>query len=92
MNRSYLGVVTRRGLEAFFQEEDHVIRFLHRRVYRRRPYDGFCCWAVMQDEIASQIEFQLEAGDHLLALRTLQSHAMHWGAILPNHPESYVFA
>jgi hypothetical protein len=47
---------------------------------------------VMQDEIACQIELQMEAGDHLLALRTLQSHAMHWGVSLPNHPESCAFA
>jgi hypothetical protein len=92
MNRSYLGVVTRKGLEALFQEEDHVIRFLHRRVYRRRPFDGFCCWAVMSDEIADQIELQIEFGDYFQALRTLQSHAMHWGASLPNDSESYACA
>jgi hypothetical protein len=47
---------------------------------------------VMSDEIADQIELQIEFGDYFQALRTLQSHAMHWGASLPNDSESYACA
>lgn len=92
MNHSYLGVITRRGLEAFYPEEDHVIRFLHRRVYRVRPYTEFCCWAVMHGEIAHLIELQIEFGEPRLALWTLQQSALHWGMSLPVMTESYAHA
>ncbi len=84
MNRSYVGVVTARGLQAIYRENDHVVQFLNRRFYRQEPYSGICCWAVMADETADQVERQMEFGENQLALRTLQSHALHCGSILPN--------
>ena len=84
MNRAYVGIVTRRGLEAIFPENDHVVRFLHRRVYRRRPFAGVCCWAVLSDEMTDQIEWHLEFGENLLALQTLLSEAVQYGSIPPS--------
>lgn len=88
MNRSYVGIITHRGLQAIYHENDHVVRFLNRRLYRRRPYGGLCCWAVMPDETADQVERQMELGENLLALRTMQTHALHFGSILPHFDES----
>ena len=83
MIRSYVGIVTTRGLQAFYCENDHIVRFLNRRLYRHKPYAGLCYWAVMPDETANQVERQLELGEYVLALRTLQTHALHYGSILP---------
>lgn len=87
MNRSYLGIVTHRGLEAIFREEDHVIRFLHRRLYRRQSCDGICCWAVMNDDVVRHIQLLIREADCHAALRTLQTHALHWGVSLPDVSE-----
>ena len=83
MNRSYLGVVNRCGLEALFQENDHVVRFLHRRVYRSRGSNAACYWAVMDDPTARVIEFQISMGESAQAWRTLQQYAFDYGVSLP---------
>ena len=83
MNRSYIGIVTTSGLQAIYRETDHVMRFLHRRLYRKRPYDGVCCWAVMSVEAAERIERQTKLGETQLALRALQENSIHFGSILP---------
>ena len=83
MNRSYIGVVTTTGLEAIYSETDDVRRFLSRRLYRRRPNEAFCCWAVMTAEEAEYIDHQTKAGEHQLALRALQEYSVHFGSILP---------
>ena len=83
MNRSYVGIVTLRGLEAIYPENEHVIRFLHRRVFRKRPYGGLC-WAVLSDEVLDCVERQLAVGEHRLAFWTLQAHADFGGSILPS--------
>jgi len=92
MNRSYLCIVTRRGLEAIFREEEHVIRFLHRRLYRQRSCDGICCWAVMNDDVVRHIQLLIREADGLAALRTLQTHASHWGVSLPDAAEDSIYA
>ena len=84
MNRSYVGIVTAQGLQAIYRESDHLVRFLHRRLYRQRPFDGFCYWAVMPDERVGQIESQIDQGDGQAALKSLQECADYLGAILPS--------
>ena len=79
----YVGIVSRRGLVGLFTENDHVVRFLDRRLYRRHPYIAIGFWAVMQDEAAELVKAQLEMGENREALRTLQSHSLHFGSILP---------
>ena len=92
MNQSYLGIVTRNGLEAIYLEEDHVIRFLHRRLYRRNACDGICCWAVMNDDVVQHVRMLIREADGLAALRTLQTHATHWGVSLPCLEEDSICA
>jgi len=84
MNRSYVGIVTAQGLQAIYRESDHLVRFLHRRLYRQRPFDGLCYWAVMPDERVGQIESQIDQGDGQAALKSLQECADYLGAILPS--------
>ena len=87
MNRSYVGVVTAQGLQAIYQESDHLLRFLNRRLYRKQPFLGLCCWAVMAEEFADQIERQTKVGDSQSALRAFQENAIHFGSILPSERE-----
>jgi hypothetical protein len=84
MNRSYVGIVTAQGLQAIYRESDHLVRFLHRRLYRKRPFTGFCYWAVMPDDRVGQIELQINQGDGQAALKSLQECADYLGPILPS--------
>lgn len=83
MNQSYVGVITAHGLQAIYQESDHVVQFLDRQLYRKKPFFGLCCWAVIADHVAEQIEFQIRLGDSKAALRVLQEYADFLGPILP---------
>lgn len=83
MNRSYVGIITAQGLQALYSENDHLLRFVVRRIYRKRPYDGICCWAVIPEEAAELIERQTEQGESQLAFQALQEYSIHGGSILP---------
>ena len=87
MNQAYVGIITGRGLQVIYRENDHLLRFLGRRVYRKQPYRGVCCWAVIPEETAEFIERQTQLGESRLALKTLQEHALHGGSILPDTGE-----
>ena len=67
MVRSYIGVVTRRGLEALHEEHEHVIQFLNRRVCRGRRLGGLL-WAVLDDDAAEFVKVQLAFGEMRAAL------------------------
>ena len=84
MTQCYVGIITRRGLVGLFLENDHVVHFLVRRLYRRRPYSGIGFWSVLPEEAAEVIQALLELGEHREALRMLQSSSLHFGSILPS--------
>lgn len=92
MLKSYVGIVTRRGLESFFPEDDHVLRFLMRRTYRSRQSNAVCFWAVMEDSIADTIKFLLECGLPDEASLTLQYLATEFGTVCPEEPKDPVFS
>ena len=92
MLKSYVGIVSRRGLEAFFPENDHVLRFLIRRAYRSYQIDTVCFWAVLQDSIGNAIEQLLECGRPADALLALQHLATEIGTVYPDEPEVPVFS
>ena len=83
MNRSYIGIVTAQGLQAIYHESDHLVRFLNRRLYRKRPFGGLCYWAVMPDDVVPQIELQIRHGESQEALKSLQEYADFLGPIPP---------
>ena len=84
MNGSYIGVVTCRGLEALFPESEKVIRLLDRRIYGKRPYLGYCCWAVLAEDVAQHVQRYLELGDFQSAFHTLQVLATDYGPVMPS--------
>ena len=82
MVRAYIGIVTRRGLEALYEENDHVVRFLNRRVCRGRRAGGLL-WAVMDDDAADFVGVQLALGEMQAALRSLEAYAHYYGPMFP---------
>lgn len=87
MARSYVGTISRRGLESLLPETEHAVPFLIRRAYRRRPTEAVCYWAVMDDTTARDVEEQLRWQWYEEALLTLQVRAMDIGTILPPYAE-----
>ena len=83
MVRSYIAVVTHRGLEALYGENDHVVRFLNRRVCRGCRMEGLL-WAVMNDDAAEFVGVQLALGEMRAALGSLEAYAVHYGAMFPD--------
>ena len=84
MNQSYVGVITTHGLQAIYLESDHLVRFLDRQLYRKQPFCGLCCWAVVADQVVEQIEIQIRLGESQAALKVLQEYADFLGPILPS--------
>lgn len=89
MLKPYVGTATRHGLQSFFPENDHTLRFLMRRAYCSHP-NAVCFWAVVQDSIASIIEHLLNCGQHEEALLLLQSVAAELGTVCPDEPKELV--
>ena len=86
MARSYLGIVTRRGLESLVPETEHAVPFLLRRAGRWRPTPAFCCWAVLPEIAFFKTQYQLDCGHFRDALLTLNAEALHLGTLLPSTP------
>lgn len=80
MNDSYIGLVTRSGLQALYPESKHVVRFLERRAFRRPPY-SILIWAVLASNIAECIEYELSIGEAVSALKILQLEALYFGTL-----------
>ena len=87
MFKSYVGIITREGLESLLPENDHVVRFLVRRAYRTQPPQALCYWAVMPDSAADHISRQLSWGEHGPALVTLHASAVGLGTMLPEETQ-----
>ena len=80
---SYIGLISRRGLESLFPETEHAAPFLVRRAYRRQPLEAVCYWAVMEESAAQQVQWQLQWRHHEEAFLVLRALADHVGTILP---------
>lgn len=87
MVNSYVGIISGRGLESLVPETEHAVPFLVRRAYRRPTSEAVCYWAVMQDEVAREVQGHLQRCRHDDALLALRRHAAHFGTILPPHSE-----
>ena len=83
MLKSYVGFATSRGLETFVPEHALAVRVL---TARARPGQSVCCWAVLPDTDAWEIDRRLATGETLAALALLESAARSVGQILPAAP------
>jgi hypothetical protein len=82
--RSYVGIVTSRGLQSLFPESDYVLRGLTRLAYVGQPVHAVCYWAAMHVPEATEIQAQLDEGDSNRAFQVLQTSATFLGPILPS--------
>ena len=83
---SYIGIVTHRGLRALYRENDHVVRFLSRRLARGKCPGGLV-WAVLDDDAAQFVEVLLALGEMHAALGSLEAHADYYGPVIPDFVE-----
>jgi hypothetical protein len=81
MLQAYVGIISQRGIEAFWPEGPHTVRFLAKR--SRRTWDTVCFWTVLSDDAAMQLTAALHAGRSGAALNVLQSAARDFGTLLP---------
>lgn len=83
MARSYLGVVTRRGLERLVEETEHAARFLQRRAGDPRSPAAALLWAAIEPQDAEAIAVLAKVGLFRDALWRLSRDALHGGAFAP---------
>ena len=92
MINSYLGLVSRKGLEMLVLETKHAETFLLKRTARRGGRDAFCCWAVLPERAVWEIQLDLCGGRYREALTKLNAEARFLGTVLPSADEEESFA
>jgi hypothetical protein len=81
MLKSYLALATPTGLKSLVPEHTHATQALVARAARDR---SVCCWAVLPDTDAAEIEDCIDAGETVAALALLEAAACSVGRILPD--------
>jgi hypothetical protein len=90
MTDSYLGLVTRRGLESLVIETEHAELFVLRRARRRFSGDACCYWAVVDNTVAHQIMRHVRCRRFADALCRLRVDATHIGIVaLSDNDDEY---
>lgn len=84
MLRSYVGVVSRRGLVTLEPESESLVKHLVGRAAHATRETAVCLWAVLASEPAALVAAQVESGDFGPALRTLNQEAFELGPIYPS--------
>jgi hypothetical protein len=83
MGKSFVGIISPRGLESLIPETEHAVPFLVRRAYRRRTAKAVCYWAVVDESVADQVRRQLGGHCHEDAFLVLRTLAEDFGTIPP---------
>ena len=82
MRRSYLGIISKRGLESLLPECERTRSMIASVVCRQRARAA-CCWVVMQDHDATRIMQFVGQGYTSAALTALQVQATDGGLLAP---------
>ena len=83
MLRSYVGLISHRGLETLWPESKETYHFLARRLPRELTRGNLGYWAVLDDETVGEIRQFMTRRQHVVALRLVQLQAAHFGTIWP---------
>jgi hypothetical protein len=83
MTNSYLGIITRRGLETLVPETGHTALFLTRRVARQPWGEAIACWAVLDEAAMHAVKQQVAGHRFQEALVQLNVRAIHLGTLPP---------
>ena len=78
MNTSYLGIVTRQGLQKLVRENEPALRRLP---VLAADENGVCCWAVMPDVVGDEVQQLIATGETAGAWRVLNAVALHGGPV-----------
>lgn len=82
MMKSYVGIVSKNGIELFYPEDSATIRFLWRRAIRQKGRVA-CVWGVLSKDAAELIEIEIALGWTREALVHLQENARDYGFLVP---------
>lgn len=91
MAQSYLGIVTRKGLQWLVPETEGAEQRLRAKAQNACQGAYYCCWAVLQREIARDLQLQLRAEYYCEALIQLNVEAESLGPILPESDRNELF-
>ncbi len=83
MNCAYVGIVTHRGLELYYREDEHTARFLLSRLRRFNSPEACCVWFVMDATFGAVLAGLLTAGHSDGAWAFVQDAAREYGPLLP---------
>jgi hypothetical protein len=61
MMKSYVGIVSKNGIELFYPEDPATVRFLWRRVQRQKGRVA-CVWGVLPADAAELIQIEISLG------------------------------
>jgi hypothetical protein len=87
MLQAYIGIVSHRGLEAFWPESPHTVRFISHRA--KRIHRGAACfWTVIPVNAAVHIQEALNGGQTEAALEVIRDTAREIGGLLPFDDEA----
>ena len=86
MMKSYVGIVSKSGIELFYPEDPVTVRFLWRRAQRQKGKVA-CVWGVLSSEAAELVQLEISLGWTREALDHLQQHARDYGFIVPYREE-----
>ena len=78
INTSYLGIVTRQGLQTLVRENGLALRRLP---VLAADENGVCCWAVMPDVVGDEVQQLIATGETDGAWRVLNAVALHGGPV-----------
>ena len=79
---SYVGIITKRGLESLIPETEHALMFLMRRL-ARHGHEAFCYWVVMSEEDARRAALQIQSQHFFDALVTVNQSCVCIGSVAP---------
>jgi hypothetical protein len=83
MNRAYIGIITRAGLESLKPEYEQTARSSARRAYRSRSLKAGCWWGALSDTTAAEVLGHISRGDRHAALAVIDHSAAFLGPIFP---------
>ena len=89
MTSSYLGIISRHGLNTLQLENDHLARFFLLHAYRGRHPRLLCCWAILDVAHAEFIQRLIQAGDPDNALLMLNLLSIDLGTLLPEATDDH---
>jgi hypothetical protein len=82
MLRSYVGLAEPNGLKSLFRESERARQVLVDLALRQASRRVVCFWAVAQEEVADQVQAEIELGFAAEALKDLQQFSRDLGPLV----------